>query len=242
LATVCGRVLGIRLTNGAAKNRPNSFTESVQFHNEKAVWKEFWVLWRRIAGGLNAGRHQEIWNYLKPFLATQVPPRPAKHLAKPKGVQPEGIDEMARLAAGLEHLPWQEKVELGEWIAARLLHPALASGPWTWALGRLGARAPIYGSIHQTVPPEKVSEWVRRLFEPPVRRLEGALFALAQLARLTGDRTRDLDEATRAQVLQTLRSSDASPSWQRLVTEVVALEAADKARALGDTMPVGLSL
>jgi hypothetical protein len=96
------------------------FSESVQFHNEKAVWKEFWVLWRRVAGGLNPGHQQEIWNYLKPFLASRVPPRPAKQLAKPKGVHPEGVDEMARLAAGLEHLAWQDKVELGGWIAERL--------------------------------------------------------------------------------------------------------------------------
>jgi hypothetical protein len=37
-------------------------------------------------------------------------------------------------------------------------------------------------------------------------------------------------------------AAGASPSWQRMVTEVVAMEAADKARALGDTMPVGLQL
>jgi hypothetical protein len=218
------------------------FAEKVEFHSEKAVWKEFWVLWRRIAGGLSRARHEEIWNYLKPYLALRVPVHPAKNVVRPKGVQPEGIDEMARLAAGLEHLPWQEKTELGEWISGRLLHPSEATGPWTWALGRLGARAPIYGSIHQTVPPEKATAWVRRLLEPPVARLEGALFALAQLSRLTGDRTRDLDPTIRTDVLHALHTADASPSWQRMVTEVVALEAADKARALGDSMPVGLSL
>ncbi len=149
---------------------------------------------------------------------------------------------MTRLAAGLEHLPWAEKVEMGEWLAARLLDPAKASGPWTWALGRVAARAPIYGSIHQVVPPEKAAEWAGRLLQPQVLRLEGALFALAQLARRTGDRTRDLDDGLRAQVLNVLKTADASPSWQRMVAEVVPLEAADKARALGDTLPVGLVL
>jgi hypothetical protein len=218
------------------------FAQGVNFHSEKAVWHEFWVLWRRIAGGLSPARQEEIWSYLKPFLADRIPPRPAKHLPKPKGLQPEGTDEMARLAAGLEHLPSQEKVELGEWVASRLLDPIQARGPWAWALGRLGARAPLYGSIHQVIPPQQVTHWITRLLEPPVLRLEGTLFALAQLARLTGDRSRDLDETTRAHVLRALQAADASPSWQRMVAEIIPLEAADRARALGDTLPVGLRL
>jgi hypothetical protein len=233
---------GYPLDDWRCEQSAKLFTESIQFHNDRALWKEFWVMWRRVAGGLSATRHQEIWSYLRPFMAIRVPPRPVKQLAKPKGVQPEGTDEMARLAAGLEHLAWQEKVELGDWITERLLDPARASGPWTWTIGRLGARVPIYGSVHQTVPPQKAAEWVTRLLEPQVIRLEGALFALAQLARLTGDRTRDLDEAARAHVLNALQQGDASPSWKRMVSEAVALEAKDKARALGDTLPVGLVL
>jgi molecular chaperone DnaK (HSP70) len=218
------------------------FSESVQFHSEKAVWKEFWVFWRRIAGGLSPARHEELWAYLRPFLAVAVPPRPQKHVSRPKGIQPDGVDEMARLAAALEHLSFQTKIELGDWIAARLTHPEKANGPWTWSLGRLGSRAPIYGSLHQIVPPEKASQWVRLLLEPGIVRLEGALFALTQLARLTGDRTRDLDEALRLEVAKALQQANASPSWQRMITEMVPLEAADKARALGDTLPVGLIL
>jgi hypothetical protein len=59
---------------------------------------------------------------------------------------------------------------------------------------------------------------------------------------LTGDRTRDLEEGLRQQVLDALKKADAPLSWQRMVAEVVELEAADRARALGDTLPVGLSL
>jgi hypothetical protein len=233
---------GYALDEWRCEQSARLFSESVQFHKEKAVWKEFWILWRRIAGGLGESRHQEIWVYLKPYLAARVPLRAPKNLPKPKGVQPEGLDEMARLAAALEHLEAADKAQLGEWIASRLHDPAAASGPWPWALGRLGARAPIYGSVHKTVPQPQAAAWVELLLQPQVVRLEGALFALAQLARLTGDRTRDLDEAIRARVLEALKAADASPSWQRMVAEVVALEAADKARALGDTLPVGLLL
>jgi hypothetical protein len=155
-------------------------------------------------------------------------------------VQPEGLDEMVRLAASLEHLPPGEKVELGGWLAARLAEPA--GGPWAWALGRLGARVPLYGSAHRTVPPDQAAAWVGVLLAGPVRAIDGALFAAVQLARLSGDRARDLDEAVRMDVVAALRAGAAPPAWERLVTEMVAMETADEARALGDTLPVGLAM
>jgi hypothetical protein len=234
---------GYALDEWRCEQTAHLFAESVQFHKEKPVWKEFWILWRRIAGGLSEARHQEFWSYLKPHLALRIPPKVPKHLPRPKGLQPEGLDEMVRLAGALEHLPPGQKVELGDWIVARLGQSSSpAGGPWTWALGRLGTRTPIYGSVHNVLPPAKAGEWAEFLLTLGGMQLEAALFALAQLARLTGDRVRDLEPELRARVLEVLRAADASPSWQRMVAEVVAMEAADKARALGDTLPVGLAL
>lgn len=217
------------------------FSELVEFHKEKTVWVEFWVMWRRIAGGLSEARQQQVWEYLKPHLAVRVPPSPPKNTGRPKGIQPDGLDEMVRLGAALEHLESHEKVQFGDWIANRL-RAAPASGPWAWALGRLGARVPLHGSVHRVLPPEKASEWLELLASPGRLQLEGAVFALAQLGRMTGDRVRDLDEVTREKLVRVLREAKASPGWLRLVTEVTALEAADKARALGDSLPVGLVL
>jgi hypothetical protein len=53
---------------------------------------------------------------------------------------------------------------------------------------------------------------------------------------------RDLGPELRAKTAQALRASKAPDTWVRMVTEVVALEAADEARALGDTLPAGLRL
>ncbi len=233
---------GYPLDDWRCEQTAGLFGDGVQFHKEKSGWIEFWVMWRRIAGGLSEARHQEIWNYLKPHLAHRLAAQTPKHAAKPKGVLPEGLDEMVRLAAALEHLEPAEKTELGGWIVARLRERATAGGPLAWALGRLGARVPIYGSVHKTVDPQQAGAWLELLLELDAGRIEGGLFAAAQLARLTGDRTRDVDADLRTRVVAALQAADASPSWQRMVTEVVALEAADKARALGDTLPVGLLL
>jgi molecular chaperone DnaK (HSP70) len=218
------------------------FGEGVQFHKEKPVWIEFWVMWRRMAGGLSEARHLEIWDYLKPHLTRRLGHDRAMRAARPKGIQPEGLDEMVRLAAALEHVSAAEKAELGDWIAVRLRDPGTSGGPWAWALGRLGARVPLYGSVHKIVPPQKAGEWLALLLEAQARRVETALFAAVQLARPSGDRSRDLDAQLREQTLAALQAANGPPSWRRLATEVVAMEAADEARALGDTLPVGLQV
>ncbi len=217
------------------------FKDLVTAHTEKAVWIEFWVMWRRIAGGLPEGAQRELWDYLRPHLERRVPPD-VKVQGKLKGIVPEGLDEMVRAAASLEHLDPGDKAELGRWVGARLVHKDTAGGPWAWALGRLGARVPLYGSGHRTVPPEVAEEWIRLLLSVGLARTDGAPFAVAQLARMTGDRTREIEPEVREAALSGLRAAKAPEAWIRMVTEVVRLEAADEARALGDTLPAGLTL
>ncbi|HEY8206112.1 MAG TPA: molecular chaperone DnaK, partial [Myxococcaceae bacterium] len=217
------------------------FRELVQSHREAPVWNEFWVMWRRIAGGLEESAQRALWSYLQPHLERRVPPGAAPGV-RPKGIHPEGLDEMVRTAASLEHLEASDKAELGRLISTRVESAAGAGGPWAWALGRLGARVPLYGSGHRVVPAELARDWVRLLIRAGLRRVDGAAFAVAQLARLTGDRTRDLDPEVRAEALSALEAAAAPAAWLRMVREVVALEASDEARALGDTLPAGLML
>ncbi|PTX96653.1 Hsp70 family protein [Opitutus sp. ER46] len=218
-------------------------TENVNFHAEVSVWNEFWVMWRRIAGGLTAEQHQAIWRVLEPHLARRIPPNATKNAGRVKGIQPEGLDEMVRTAAALERLEPAQKVVFGNWIVARLRTPGQsAAGPWAWALGRVGARVPLFGSSHQTIAPEAAAAWLELLLERGLREIDGAAFAAVQLARRTGDRTRDLDDTLRERTLEGLRAAKAPERWLQLVAEVVALESEDEARALGDTLPLGLKL
>ncbi len=238
------------------------FADGVTFHAEPQVWSEFWILWRRVAGGLTEAQQQELWSYLKPHLARRILPTgapgtaparskspllragavPGAPLLKLKGVQPEGLDEMVRVAASLEHLEPAEKIELGNWICDRLQNPATAAGPWTWALGRLGARVPVYGSGHKTVPAEQAAAWLSALLAAGLYCVDGSAFAAVQLCRLTGDRSRDLDEEIRARTMAALKAAEAPADWLRPLAEVVQLAASDEARALGDTLPLGLRL
>jgi molecular chaperone DnaK (HSP70) len=214
------------------------FNHGVNFHKEKPVWIEFWVMWRRIAAGLSEARQSEMWRYLEPHLQRRLAPSQPKNQPKLKGIQPEGLDEMVRLAAALEQLETAQKSLLGDWIASRVSAP----GPWAWALGRVGARVPLYGSTHKVVEPGKASEWLQLLLDAHGQNVEGSLFAVVQIARLSGDRSRDLDEAIRLRALDAVRSSAMRPHWEPLLLEVGAMETADKARAFGDTLPAGLAM
>jgi hypothetical protein len=109
-------------------------------------------------------------------------------------------------------------------------------------LGRLGLRVPLYGSSHKTVDADQAARWLSLLLDAGLRRIDGTAFAAAQLARLTGDRTRDLDDEIRARAVAALKSAGAPEAWWRMISEVAALETADEARALGDTLPIGLRL
>ena len=218
------------------------FTDQVEFHREKPNWNEFWILWRRISGGLTAAHQAELWENLKPHLAGRIPLAVPKQYSKPKGPQPEGTDEMVRTAASLEHLPPPEKAWLGEQICTRLRESGPVGGPWTWSLGRLGARVPFYGSLHNVLPPDTVETWIRLLLELGLSKLDGAPFAVTQLSRMTGDRNRDIDDGLRKEVLQSLRSVNISAAWLQIITEPTSLEREDEARALGDSLPIGLQL
>src|SRR5206468_4210951 len=99
-------------------------------------------------------QQERLYQYLRPHLERRIPPEPPKGLPKLKGIIPEGLDEMVRAAASLEHVSPEAKAELGGWIVERIRTAPEAGGPWAWALGRLGARAPLHGSGHKTVPPE----------------------------------------------------------------------------------------
>ena len=45
----------------------------------------------------------------------------------------------------------------------------------------------------------------------------------------------------RARALDVLKAAQTPEVWARMLEQVVAMETADKARAFGDTLPVGLA-
>ena len=149
---------------------------------------------------------------------------------------------MARLAGSLERLPAARKADLANWLIARLNKKELSAATVYWCLGRVGARAPWYGSAHTVVPPELVSRWLEPLLAMDLKKTEQAAFAVTQLARFTHDRTRDVPEGLRMRAAAALEKVQGGEAWVTLVREGGELTAADAGRILGDSLPSGLRL
>jgi molecular chaperone DnaK (HSP70) len=213
------------------------FGEGLQYQADPRAWAAWWVLWRRISGGLEAGWQERLFETVAPFVRSRDPRKPSPRVP---GARAEAVDEMIRLAGSLERIDPSEKVEAGEWILERLGSEG-AQPHLTWALGRLGARVPFHGSAHQVIPARTAEEWVERLLDLglPYREL---VFPLVQLARRSGDRARDVDDDLRHRAAAAVESAGALAATVRMLTDVTEVTADEEQRIFGDSLPAGLRL
>ncbi|MFM0593509.1 Hsp70 family protein [Paraburkholderia dilworthii] len=212
------------------------FDDGIQYINESQVWSEWWTLWRRAAGGLDESAQLRVLDAMA-YLQNAAQ---ARHKL-PFDVAKTGIADRVRLSASLERIPVERKIELGESVLARLKKPAENHQSW-WAVGRIGARQPFYGSAHSVVPPEIAAQWLNAILALDWKKVDPAAFAATQIARMTGDRSRDLADDLRHAVVRRLEAVNAPRAWITMVSESVELDNADEGRVFGESLPVGLKL
>jgi hypothetical protein len=211
------------------------FDQGLAFGEEARGWQQFWIAWRRIAAGLHDERQVTIRNRIDPFLA------PAEaNLKKPKGFRPDAQAELLQFASWLERVPVARRVELGNWVLERTW---TSRDPSLWAaLGRIGARSPAYASAHHVVPPRIAERWLDHALRERWQEVRSIPFAAAHLARVTGDRARDLSKPLRDQVAQRMEQVGARPEWVRWMRELVEVNESDRVEVFGEELPVGLRL
>ncbi len=220
------------------------FHSGVKHLKDAQCWAEFWILWRRVAAGLNRAHHEEVFRRVQPFL---TPPKGGssggKKPTRPKP-EPHEMAEMWRCAASLERIPPTSKEPLGDALVRDLSRPNPPNYA-LWCLGRLGARVLLFGPANVAVHRDAASRWTTALVDrefAPGRDSADAAFALAQMARVSGDRARDLDESLRNRVVERLKTLGADDEQIRGVREYVDLGTTGQGQALGDSLPVGLRL
>jgi hypothetical protein len=207
--------------------------EGLTFKDESRGWQQFWIAWRRLAGGLGDRTQQALLRAVEPFVAPEDPKR-----KKPKGFRPQGQDEMLVLVSSLERLPPEKRAELGEWFLERTW---TSRDPRLWAaIGRIGARVPTYASAHHAVKPSIAEAWLDHLLREKWDEMPSAARAALSMARVTGDRARDVSPRVRAEVEKRLAVIGAEPQWQRAVREFVAIAEKDRVEFFGEGLPVGL--
>lgn len=213
------------------------YAQGLQFNKESQSWAEWWIFWRRVAGGLDQAMQQRILKDIAKFLN----PATARNLKVQQELKNKSYEDIVRLAGALEDLDLATKAELGQWLLKRLEKSSETLTSW-WALGRLGAREPFHGSAHHVLPPEQVLPWIARIRQQDWRKNPSAAFAAVMLGRVCDDRARDLDAATREAIARQLQAAKCPELWQRMVTERVELDEAESKRVFGETLPAGLKL
>ena len=216
------------------------FDTGIQHHKDNQVCAEWWTLWRRVAGGLST---QQQLRLLDDF-AFNLQADAAQRRSRPVTLVNGSDDDMLRLGASLERIPGAYKAEVGAWLIKRLqkAHSEVADTNTLWALARVGARQPFHGSAHEVVDSATVAGWLTMLLALDWKKTEPAAFAATHLARMTGDRSRDIADDLRATILARLKAVGAPPLWQAMVSEVTQLDEAVTRRMLGEALPPGLKL
>jgi hypothetical protein len=193
---------------------------------------EWLVLWQRVGAGFNATQQQELASRMLGLLGlgTRKAPR----------LNAQMFREAWRLLAGLERLDRAQRAKLGDELLPKVRREPQNSA-LLWAMGRLGARVPLYGPLNSVVAPAIAERWLDTLLTLKAPGLEAAS-AIVQMAARTDDPARDVSDAARDAVLARLLEAGITEELLRPLREPVRIDRLTGGRLFGETLPEGLRL
>jgi molecular chaperone DnaK (HSP70) len=203
--------------------------EHLAFRGKRTQVQQY-ILWRRIAGGLNQERQETI-------LVPELP-----KLRSQKNSSPE----LVRLTGSLERIGADIKTELIELFlqsARELAMNKQHCAPYLVALGLLLNRVPFYAGPDSVVPPV----YVERAFEA-FSGLDWSVPELAEMqtlflhaGRLVDDPSIDLPKALRERIATKLEKSGVSPTKLGKLRTFVPIALSERANLFGESLPPGLA-
>jgi molecular chaperone DnaK (HSP70) len=226
------------------------YPQRVVHSKNELVRAEWWILWRRLAGGLSSGQQRTLADPLLGALRDRIrmPGSGGRNREPAYQFGPHETAEVYRTLGSMELLPPELKTELGTMLLDLLGRdrPAAIHEAALFALGRIGTRVPVYGPLNALLPAETVEAWLLRLMEIGPRQTgklaQSWLFAAVQIARQTGDRYRDLSDPLREQTVRWLKQHNAPQHFTSLVESGGQLEAEEQKSVFGESLPRGLSI
>ena len=204
-----------------------AFGQGLFFPKVPQCLSEWWIMWRRVSGGLSHQRQSELF-------------RSARQSGVGALNHPEGL----RALAALERLGLKDKTELlRELLKLFASRTALAESA-SWGLARLLARVPLYAEASWLLELQQVEDAVDQLLNLTNRlaRPELLVAPLAVAGRLVGVRELELSQASRERILEFLRDQRASTTIAKPLRELVPLASDEQVALYGDALPIGLRL
>ena len=200
---------------------------------------EWWIFWRRVAGGLGAGHQTRIHQDASQYLAAGDKGKGGKKV----WLNPQEETELWMALASFERLSVATKLNLGRRLLARL-RKAKPSPQDLWALSRFGGRIPFAGPLDRVVPAADAAAWAEELVAAAISMNDGLARTLVQLVRTTGDRGRDVPPESLERVKRALRERHPkSDSFVELLERPeTALHQQERDWVFGEALPSGLVL
>ncbi|MFZ5571231.1 MAG: Hsp70 family protein [Thermodesulfobacteriota bacterium] len=203
------------------------------FPRHQQVISEWWILWRRVAAGLNSGQQRQI---IQDLTSTMIPKK-----GLPQKVPTQQHLEIWMAVANLERLLVGDKIRWGRYLLGEI-KPKKTKPQLFWALSRMGARELLYGPVDRVIPPAEAKSWIQTLMEQNWRNPKPVLSAVIQMARRTGDRARDLEPAFIDQLSQWMERHDTPAESIQCLREIVPLASKEETEMFGESLPAGLVL
>jgi hypothetical protein len=205
------------------------FDLGLAHRKEKSAQANWWMMWRRTAGGLAAEQQEQLW---------------AAALPQTQKSANEFV-EGTRLLGTLERVALAARIDLTERLLEQILKGKTAPQSHVfWTLGRLLGRVPLYTASETVLPAAVVEAAFTRVEALDWRKLglQALVSVFATACRITGERNLDIHDAVRGRVIEKLQRSGASAEQLQNVKEYCEVSAADRNQLFGEELPAGLSL
>ncbi len=190
------------------------------------------VLWQRVSAGFTTSQQQELAGVLVGMLGLGSRKAPRLNAQVHR--------EAWRLLASLERLDRGRRARLGDELVGKVRREP-QNGGLAWAIGRLGARTPLYGGLNAVVPADVAERWIEVLLTSRVLPAD-LTAAIADIGARTNDPARDIGDDARDAAVAVLTAAGASGEIVRRLRSHVPPDDVTKMRVFGETLPQGLRL
>lgn len=212
-------------------------------HTTPEVRNQWWIMWRRIAGGLTGGQQNAvIAQLLGSIRQTSSQMKSGKGKGGVVNLHENDAAEIWRVLGAFEQLPPGVKREMGDIILQFLGRPKMKAvhEPMIWALGRIGSRVPLNGNAQSTVSRETAERWVGQLMSMQLDEYQSLPLCLMQLSRRTDDRFIDLSASVRDEAADYVKQMGGFRQLVRLIREGGEVDTETREAMFGETLPMGL--
>jgi molecular chaperone DnaK (HSP70) len=192
------------------------------------------ICFRRIAGGLNKGQQMQLAKELIPeFKNGKIEIKSKADLYH--------YSEKIRAFASFEFIDVQTKIKVGNAILERI-EKGLATDADYFALGRIGSRLLVYGTLNCLIPLKTIKVWIERLLVAKNLSEVKLSFLLSLLAAKTDLAEFNISDELVDKILKHFESKDQYEKLHKHLTTRAYFTEAEQAAIFGESLPLGISL